>query len=116
MPEISVQRMGGYIRVILIKIKWALIIVNTILFYIAFQHSTYIVLSMGRYAIFFPPRTWIYSNQWSFLAACTVASAVFLGVAWRSMIAPLSVLQMIALIAGPVAFYGIFGEMIYAMI
>lgn len=110
------QRIGGYIRVFSMKMKWVLVILNIILFYITFQYAAYIALSMGRYTIYVSPRTWIYQSQWSFLVACAIAAAVFLGVAWRSMSAPMSVLQMISLFAAPVAFFGIFGELIYAMV
>ena len=116
MAESLKQRTRNYIHILSIKLKWVLIILNIVLFYITFQYSAYIAFSMGRYAIFFPPRAWKQVDQYTLLAACAVAAAVFLGVAWRSMIAPLSVLQMIVLFAGPVAFYGIFGEMIWAMV
>lgn len=110
------KRIIHYISEILVKVKWVLILVNTLLFYIVFQHALYIGLSMGRYAIYFWRGSWIYQSQWSFLVACGIAAIVFLGVAWRSMAAPISVLQMTSLVAAPVAFYYAFGELIYAMV
>lgn len=115
MLAVSKQGMIRNLRKFFVAAKWVLVILNTFLFYITFHHAAYIALSEGKYMIYISSRFWIYQSQWSFLVACGIAAAVFLGVAWRSMGAPISVLQLISLATAPIAFFVAFGGLVHAM-
>ena len=96
--------------------KMLLIILNMVLFYIAFHHAAYIYFSFGIYRASYGLIGWIYRSQWSFLLASAVAAAVFFAVGWTSMRPPAKLVPVILLVAAPAAFFLIFGELVSAML
>lgn len=99
-----------------LAIKWILVAVNLVLFYVTFQYAAYITLASDNYVIYGFYVKWFSQSYLGFVIACWVSAAVFSVVTWRSMAAPVSVLQVVILAATPATFCLVFRELIYAMI
>lgn len=96
--------------------KWVLVTINLVLFYITFHYTAYIILSWDSYVIYGFYVKWFFLNYWSFVLACGISAVVFSIVTWKSMAAPLSVQQMIILVAAPTIYCLVFRELVYQML
>ena len=96
-------------------VKYLLMTLNVILFYITLHFSTYISLSWDNYVIYGLRVKWIGESYSSFVAVCWISAAVFLFVSWKSMAGRTGLLQVVVLAAAPTLFYLVFGELAYLM-